>query len=149
MYSYRVAGLALAALMSTAGISVAATDEECASRFTASDANGDGTLSADEGQKTPLSREAFMTKCKSDSAAATVPGTAPEAGATGAATAGKLETGANSFTETQARARIERLGYSDVGPLKKDDAGIWRATAKRDGKTVNVGLDFKGNVAAN
>ena len=54
--------------------------------------------------------------------------------------------GANSFTETQARSRIEEGGFADVSGLKKDDHGIWRGTAMKDGKSVNVALDFKGNV---
>lgn len=57
--------------------------------------------------------------------------------------------GANSFTEGQAKSRIEAAGYSDVSDLKKDDAGIWRGKAKKDGKAVTVALDFQGNVVAN
>lgn len=57
--------------------------------------------------------------------------------------------GANSFTEGQARDRIAKEGYSNVGALVKDDKGVWRGTAMRDGKQVNVSLDFQGNVTAN
>ena len=56
--------------------------------------------------------------------------------------------GANSFTESQARGRIEDRGFVGVADLKKDDQGIWRGTAMKDGKTVNVALDYKGNVVA-
>lgn len=56
------------------------------------------------------------------------------------------EAGANSFTEGQARSRIEAAGYSQVSELKKDDAGVWRGKATRNGQTVDVGLDFRGNV---
>jgi hypothetical protein len=56
--------------------------------------------------------------------------------------------GANSFTESQARSRIEDRGFVGVSGLKKDDQGIWRGTAMKDGKTVNVALDYKGNVVA-
>ena len=66
---------------------------------------------------------------------------------TAAAPTGGLMSGANSFTENEAKARIERAGYSNVGALKKDDQGIWRGTASKDGKTMSVGLDFKGNIA--
>ena len=58
-----------------------------------------------------------------------------------------LEAGANSFTEGQARARLEQAGLRDVKELKKDDQGIWRGQAMRDGKAVQVGFDFKGNLA--
>ena len=54
--------------------------------------------------------------------------------------------GKNSFTEAQAKSRIEDAGYKDVVGLKLDDQGVWRATASKDGKSVNVSLDFQGNV---
>jgi hypothetical protein len=54
--------------------------------------------------------------------------------------------GANSFTEGQARARIEAAGYSDVQDLRKDDQGVWRARAMRNGTQTDVGLDFQGQV---
>lgn len=60
----------------------------------------------------------------------------------------KLEKGANSFTESEARSRLNKAGFTDAKDLKKDDQGIWRGTAMHGGKQVSVGLDFKGNVAA-
>lgn len=33
--------------------------------------------------------------------------------------------GANSFTEGQAKSRIEGAGYSDVSGLTKDANGVW------------------------
>ncbi|RVG17716.1 PepSY domain-containing protein [Sinorhizobium meliloti] len=56
--------------------------------------------------------------------------------------------GKNSFTEDQARERMQEAGYTDVKELKLDDKGIWRATAMKDGKSVSVTLDFQGNVVA-
>jgi len=56
--------------------------------------------------------------------------------------------GANSFTQAQAKSRIEAKGYSSVSGLKKDDKGIWRGMASKDGKSVNVSLDFQGNINA-
>ncbi len=56
--------------------------------------------------------------------------------------------GANSFTEGQAKARIEDAGYSGVSELKKDDMGVWRGTGSKNGQSGPVGLDFKGNVVA-
>ena len=56
--------------------------------------------------------------------------------------------GANSFTEGQAKSRIESKGFSNVSGLKKDDKGVWRGTAMRDGKSIDVSLDFEGNVVA-
>ena len=54
--------------------------------------------------------------------------------------------GKNSFTEDQAKSRIEEAGYKDVSGLKLDDQGVWRATASKDGKSAMVSLDFQGNV---
>jgi hypothetical protein len=59
---------------------------------------------------------------------------------------GTASHGANSFTETQARQHIAKSGYSQVSHLTKDKDGVWRGTAQKDGATVHVGLDFKGNV---
>jgi hypothetical protein len=56
------------------------------------------------------------------------------------------EAGANSFTEAQAKDRIEKAGFSKVTGLRKDDQGIWRATAAKGDAQVNVSLDFRGNV---
>jgi len=56
--------------------------------------------------------------------------------------------GANSFTEGQARSRIQDKGFKDVKDLKKDEQGIWRGHAMKDGKQTNVALDYQGNVVA-
>jgi hypothetical protein len=48
--------------------------------------------------------------------------------------------GRNSFTEGEAKSRIEKMGFSNVTNLKKDDNGVWR------GKTVDVSVDYQGNV---
>ena len=56
--------------------------------------------------------------------------------------------GANSFTEGQAKSRIESNGFSNVTELRKDDQGVWRGKATKDGRTVAVSLDFQGNVTS-
>jgi hypothetical protein len=56
--------------------------------------------------------------------------------------------GANSFTEAQARSRIEGAGYSNVSGLTKDQDGIWRGKASKGGATLGVALDYQGNVVA-
>jgi len=56
--------------------------------------------------------------------------------------------GANSFTEGQARSRIEAAGYSNVSGLGKDKDGIWRGKASKEGRAVDVALDYQGNVVA-
>lgn len=54
--------------------------------------------------------------------------------------------GHNSFTEAQARDRLEKAGYTDIGKLTKNRNGIWQGSANKDGQKVNIGLDYKGNV---
>ena len=56
--------------------------------------------------------------------------------------------GANSFTEGEAKSRIEARGFQNVSELKKDDEGIWRGKAEQNGRSVSVALDFQGNVFA-
>jgi protein CpxP len=63
-------------------------------------------------------------------------------------TTGSVEPGANSFTEGQARSRIEAQGFSNVTELRKDDQGIWRGKAMRNGQSIGVALDYKGTVQA-
>ena len=63
-------------------------------------------------------------------------------------TTGTVEPGANSFTEAQTRSRLEAQGFSNVAELRKDDQGIWRGKAQRDGKSISVAIDYKGTVQA-
>jgi len=54
--------------------------------------------------------------------------------------------GSNSFTEGEARSRIEKQGFTNVDALKKDDDGIWRGMGTKNGQQVAVALDYQGNV---
>lgn len=84
--------------------------------------------------------------------------TAPALGSPGNATPGATRpnthgsaapvSGANSFTEGQARSRLRDRGFTKVSGLKLDHQGIWRAKATKDGKPVTVALDYRGNVVA-
>ena len=56
--------------------------------------------------------------------------------------------GRNSFTEGQAKSKIEDAGYTGITDLKKDDSGVWRGMASKGGSSVNVSVDFQGNVNA-
>ena len=38
------------------------------------------------------------------------------------------------------------MGFTNVSNLKKDETGVWRGRATKDGKTVDVSLDYQGNV---
>jgi hypothetical protein len=56
--------------------------------------------------------------------------------------------GRNSFTEGQAKSKIEEAGYSNVTELKKDDNGVWRGKASKGGSATSISVDFQGNVNA-
>ena len=54
--------------------------------------------------------------------------------------------GRNSFTEGQAKSKIEEAGYTTVTDLKKDYNGVWRGKASKGGSSTSVSVDFEGNV---
>jgi hypothetical protein len=87
-----------------------------------------------------IAQNAPPTNSDTKTPAVNSPGSPPNPGAPFA--------GANSFTEGQAKSRIEDKGYKSVTALKKDDAGVWRGKAQKDGKAVSVSVDFQGNVVA-
>lgn len=74
--------------------------------------------------------------------------TTPAVSTSGEQNPGAPVAGENSFTEEQAKTRIEEAGYTNVSDLKLDSQGVWRATATKDGKPGNVSLDFQGNIVA-
>jgi hypothetical protein len=57
-------------------------------------------------------------------------------------------TGHSSFTEDQAKGRIAKAGFTNIGDLTKTDAGAWQGAAMKRGKKVTVTLDYKGNVTS-
>lgn len=59
---------------------------------------------------------------------------------------GSAKPGANSFTMGQAMRHIEHSGYTGVTGLSKGNDGVWRGTAMKGGASVDVAMDFKGNV---
>lgn len=56
--------------------------------------------------------------------------------------------GANSFTEGQAKSRIEAAGFTDVSGLAKDKDGVWRGKGAKSGTVMDVSLDYQGNIVA-
>jgi curli biogenesis system outer membrane secretion channel CsgG len=56
--------------------------------------------------------------------------------------------GRNSFTEGEAKSRIEAKGFTNISDLQKDDSGVWRGHATQNGRQVVVSLDYQGNVVA-
>ena len=59
-----------------------------------------------------------------------------------------IQAGNTNFTEEQVRTRIESAGFKSVSDLKKDDSGVWRATALLGERTAQVAFDYKGNLSA-
>lgn len=86
-----------------------------------------GAALAQYGAKAPASPPAAQTQTQTK---ATTPAT-PNAAVT---------------TETQAKARIESQGFTNVSEIKKDAQGMWSAKAMKDGKSVQVSLDARGQV---
>ena len=79
--------------------------------------------------------------------AAAAAGDRNQAVATTSANAPQPARGRNSFSEGEARRRLERNGFQQVTGLHKDNMGVWRGTGMRDGASVPVWLDYKGNMS--
>ena len=146
----RITTMVALAAMGLAAPAWAVTDAECQDLWKKADANSDGVLSDREairyvalmriGNRTMategrITQAEFMDACKADTYA---PRKTDE---------GAPLKGANSFTEGQAKDRaIAHGGVDSVSDLKKDDDGIWRGTASQGGKSVQIAVDYKGNV---
>ena len=139
------------ALALSSSMASAMTDAECTSAFKTADTDSNGVLSEAEGRSyfaamrvaqkpmagASMTSAEFMENCKAgvfNMAAKDANAPLP---------------GANSFTETQAKDRAIAAGLSNVTTLTKDDKGVWRGTATEGTKSINVAIDFKGNVVTN
>jgi hypothetical protein len=74
----------------------------------------------------------------------------PPAVATGhadAKTSAAPVAGKNSFTKKQTAKRLRDHGYSHVKGLTKDDQGIWHGTAMKGDASVDVSVDYQGNIS--
>jgi hypothetical protein len=58
---------------------------------------------------------------------------------------GTMTTGAVA-TQADAKKQIEAQGYTAVRDIKQDNSKNWHAKAMKDGKSVDVSLDARGNV---
>jgi putative membrane protein len=70
-----------------------------------------------------------------------------ETAATGPSTQTTTAVRGNLFTEQQAREHLSHLGYTGISDLTKDENGVWRGSATKDGNTRTVAVDVKGAVA--
>lgn len=137
------------ALLLLCGPALAMTDADCTIMWKQADANGDSKLTGAEADRFAawmrtadktmpadgmLNQTVFLDNCKAD------------VFTTAAVDKGAPLSGANSFTEGQAKDRVTATGLLTVSAMTKDDNGIWRGTAMKDGKSVSVAVDYKGNV---
>ena len=63
-------------------------------------------------------------------------------------TTGTTSSGPNILSEADAKLLLEDNGFSHVSELKKDNNGIWRGKATKNGQSLDVSLDLQGNVIA-
>lgn len=143
--------IAIAALAagSIAGQAFAATDAECQAMWKKADTAGTGVLSGPSAARYTaamrvhdkqvsadgnVNQSSFLEACRAD------------VFAMGKVDPGAPLKGSNSYTEGQAKDRAIAQGLMVVGEMKKDGDGIWRGNATQDGKTVQVAVDYKGNV---
>ncbi|MFC5418181.1 MAG: hypothetical protein DI537_05910 [Stutzerimonas stutzeri] len=91
----------------------------------------------------------LLCACLSAAATAQTSTTAPTPSPNAPADANAPLPGANSFTEGQAKSRLEANGYTNVSELKKDDNGVWKGTATHSGAQVTVSVDYRGNITRN
>lgn len=151
MRSFALISIAILGVVAMPVAGIAMTEPECEAAWQAADKDGNGYITEAEsaryyaavrvGNKTiadgKLAKADFLNHCK-----------------VGLFDVRKVDAGAplkgaNSFTESQAKDRAMAHGLSEIGTLAKDADGIWRGPAKHDGKSVNVSVDFKGNVVTN
>jgi len=128
----------------------AMSEADCEAAWTRLDADKNGTVSESEGgryyaklrvankpvEAGKLDRATFLNHCK-----------------VGLFDVDKIDPGAplkgaNSFTEGQAKDRAIAHGVTNVSAMTKDADGIWRGKGSVDGKSVDVAVDYKGNVVA-
>ena len=139
------------ALACAGGTAHAATDSECAAMWKQADTDGDNVLTGAEADRYLAWMRIHSRNLPSDgriTAIAFNEACRADVFKMRTTDAGAPLKGANSFTEGQARDRAAAAGFTDVSEMKKDDHGIWRGTASREGKSVNIAVDYKGNVVA-
>lgn len=102
-----------------------------------------GALAPGVNSSTGVRSDAGVVERNQGAAAAS--GNRNQAVTTTDANAARPARGSNSFTEGQARGRLEDNGFQNITSLKKDDDGIWRGVATKGGSQGPVWLDYKGN----
>jgi hypothetical protein len=131
--------LGLAGAMLAATLAYAQTPSPGGTDSTTGTGTGTGTSMGAPATQNPAGQ-------KYDTGKASASGDDNQAVVTTGTNADQPAKGKNSFTRHEAKKRITAKGYSGVANLKKDADGVWRGTATKDGQSVQVWLDYKGNV---
>ena len=50
------------------------------------------------------------------------------------------------MTEAQIKKKLSSEGYTDIKLTQNSDASLWSGTARKHGKTVNIGISQNGRV---
>ena len=132
------AALAITALSATAALAQTATTTPTTTPNPAAPSGGVMTP--------PAATAPTVGSTHSMSGPAAASGDRNQAVATTSANAPAPAKGANSFTESQAQARLKDHGFGSVSGHQKDHDGIWRGHATKGGQQVSVWVDYKGNV---
>lgn len=143
--------LAIAALTATCFVlpAYAASEADCEAMWKKADVNNDGTLSDSEAMRYAAAMRVHEYKMSADGKvthANFLDACKTDVYMDRKVDAGAPLKGSNSFTEGQAKDRAMARGVMSVSSLAKDGDGIWRGSAMQDGKTVQVAVDYKGNV---
>ncbi len=141
--------LAAVACLFISSPALAMTETECADMWTKADANADGTLTAAESERYSAWMRVAEKSMAADGAineAMFKENCMADVFVTASVDEGAPLEGANSFTEGQAQDRIIAAGLTAPSTLTKDDKGIWRGTATEGGESMEVAVDYKGNV---
>ena len=54
--------------------------------------------------------------------------------------------GATASPRARRSPASRSMGFANVNNLKKDDTGVWRGQAMKNGQQVDISLDYQGNV---
>lgn len=143
--------LAAAAFLASSGPALAMSDAECTPLWRIAGVNGDGARSGTKADRHLVMMRIANKTVEADGTLTT--SRIQESCKIGIFKFTAIEAGApladsNNFTETQAKDRIVAYGLAKPAIMIKDDNGIWRGTSMKDGKSINVEVDDKGNVVA-
>lgn len=143
--------LCTAACLLMGSPAIAMTDVECTSMWKQADVNSDGTLNGAETERYAAwmrMAEKPMTTDGTINEAVFRENCVADVFVTAKVDEGAPLEGANSFTEEQAKDRVLAAGFTAPSTMTKDDKGIWRGTASQGGKSMQIAVDYKGNVVA-